>query len=91
VNRVFSSESERAAYWKQRALSAEGQIPGDACVAGARAIHRQTDYAHIPFDDLTPGIRWRMEWYAFGAISAVNHARLQRLPHDHPERQEVSP
>jgi len=90
VSRVFANESERANYWKQRALSAEGQLPVDACTGGAKAIHRRSLLSNIPYEDLDDQNRAIREWTALDVVFAVNEERRRRLPHDHPERKETN-
>lgn len=78
------TDAQRAAYWKQRALSAEGHLVVDAMGAGARAVHSRTHMNGVPFDHAQQEHRDRCSSVATAVVLAVNAERMRRRPKDHP-------
>ena len=73
---------ERAAYWAQRAKSAEGHLHANDMQQAARELHKRTAHAATPWDELTVSQRAQIEGAVVTVIAAVNAQRDARLPAD---------
>lgn len=78
----LAEASRRAAYWKQRAKSAEGHLFSGDAEAGARAAHAASSLSGTPWPDLTDAQRAGFEFVASRVIAAVNVRRDARKPGD---------
>lgn len=73
---------ERAAYWTQRAKSAEGHLHANDMQQAARELHKRTAHAATPWDELTVSQRAQIEGAVVTVIAAVNAQRDARHPVD---------
>ncbi|MBJ2318068.1 hypothetical protein JFT37_06035 [Pseudomonas fluorescens] len=82
MGRQFSSERDRAEYWKQRAKSAEGHLFSSDFKAAVMALHACTNFESTPWDELS-GCQIGKLYKATGSvIRVVNARRCTRAPKD---------
>jgi len=79
---ALRKDAERAAYWKQRAKSAEGHLYAGDFYAAARALHQRTAHASIPWEELSVSQTAKICAATAAVIETVNARRDMRLPHD---------
>uniref|UniRef100_A0AAU6W2S4 Initiation-control protein YabA n=3 Tax=unclassified bacterial viruses TaxID=12333 RepID=A0AAU6W2S4_9VIRU len=77
---ALRKDAERAAYWKQRAKSAEGHLFSSDVEAGAKAMHKCSLMSNTTWDQLAQEDQWRCFHAAFRVIAAVNGERDRRQP-----------
>ena len=80
LERKLAEADGRAAYWKQRAKSAEGHLRGIDAVLAGRAVHARSLKASTPWEDLTEMERTAFAQVAYAAVLAVNAQRDARKP-----------
>lgn len=73
---------DRAAYWRQRAKSAEGHLYASDFQAACDALHLVSNYADTPADQLTEVQRARISSAVNAVLRAVNARRDRRRPVD---------
>lgn len=73
---------ERAAYWRQRAKSAEGHFWNGDCRAAFEEVHRASNYAETPVDQLEVWQVARIESVVVAVLRTVNAQRQRRRPAD---------
>lgn len=69
-------------YWKQRAKSAEGHLFASDFKAAAAALHKASNYADIPYDELSGSQRAHIDHGVAAVIVAINARRAVRRPQD---------
>lgn len=80
--RAHADLDKRAAYWKQRAKSAEGHLFAGDFQAAAMELHKYSRFESIPWPELT-GSQHALILNAAGAvIGTVNRLRNERRPKD---------
>lgn len=79
---LLRSEAERAAYWKQRAKSAEGHLFASDWRAAAMELHKYCSFESTPWDQLTGSQRALLDGAAGSVIGVVNARRDARAPKD---------
>ena len=72
----------RAAYWKQRAKSAEGHLYAGDMKAAMRELHKRTAFAGTPWEDLSVSQHAQIQGAALAVVGAINSQRDRRLPAD---------
>ena len=72
--------NRRAAYWKQRAKSAEGHLFASDARAVATVLHMRTANKSTPWNDLPDAARWSIEGATAAIVSALEARRHDRLP-----------
>lgn len=72
----------RAAYWKQRAKSAEGHLYAADFQAACDEMHRVSGYSSTPHDQLTEVQKARISSAVHAVLRAVNAQRDGRRPSD---------
>lgn len=75
----------RAAYWKQRAKSAEGHLYAGDMKAAMRELHKRTTHAGTPWEDLSVSRHAQIQGAALAVVGAINSQRDRRLPADSQE------
>lgn len=75
----------RAAYWKQRAKSAEGHLYAGDMKAAMRELHKRTTHAGTPWEDLSVSQHAQIQGAALAVVGAINYRRDRRLPADSQE------
>ncbi|WP_342650877.1 ead/Ea22-like family protein [Pseudomonas sp. REB1044] len=78
----FETLLERAAYWRQRAKSAEGHFWNGDCRAAFEEVHRASNYAETPVDQLEVWQVARIESVVVAVLRTVNAQRQRRRPAD---------
>ncbi|MFI8555807.1 hypothetical protein [Pseudomonas putida] len=73
---------DRAAYWRQRAKSAEGHFWNGDCRAAFDEVHRASNYAETPFDELEVWQIARIQSVVIAVLRTVNAQRELRRPAD---------
>jgi hypothetical protein len=73
-------DAERAAYWRQRAKSAEGHLFASDMRAAAAVIHEHSVHSGTPWEQLSDRDRCTMESVASRVLAAVNVERYRRRP-----------
>lgn len=73
---------DRAAYWRQRAKSAEGHLYAADFQAACDELHQVSNYAEIPHDQLTGLMKARISSAVNAVLRAVNAQRDRRRPTD---------
>ncbi|MEE1918445.1 ead/Ea22-like family protein [Pseudomonas asiatica] len=73
---------DRAAYWRQRAKSAEGHLHASDFQAACDALHLDSNYADIPAENLTEVQKARISSAVNMVLRAVNAQRDRRRPAD---------
>lgn len=79
-NEALRRDAERAAYWRQRAKSAEGHLFSSDVLAGGKALHQWVRMSEKPWDELSGAERNQLFHAAFRVIAAVNTERNRRQP-----------
>lgn len=84
-NEAMRKDADRAAYWKQRAKSAEGHLFSGDFRAAAIELHKYSRFESTPWPELT-GSQHALITNAAGAVIAtVNRLRDARRPKDRAE------
>ena len=84
-NEALRKDVDRAAYWKQRAKSAEGHLfSGDFRVA-AMELHKYSQFESTPWPELTGSQHALITSAAGAVIATVNRLRDTRRPKNHTE------
>lgn len=73
---------DRAAYWRQRAKSAEGHLYASDFQAACDALHLDSNYADTPAEQLTEVQKARISSAVNKVLRAVNTRRDLRRPTD---------
>ncbi|MBF8727674.1 ead/Ea22-like family protein [Pseudomonas putida] len=73
---------DRAEYWRQRAKSAEGHFWNGDSRAAFDQVHRASNYAETPFDELEVWQIARIESVVVAVLRTVNAQRERRRPAD---------
>lgn len=73
---------DRAAYWRQRAKSAEGHLWGGDFQAACDEVHRVSNFADTPFERLKVWQVARIISVVHAVLRAVNAQRDRRRPAD---------
>lgn len=73
---------DRAAYWRQRAKSAEGHLHASDFQAACDALHLDSNYADTPAEQLTEVQKARISSAVNTVLRAVNARRDLRRPAD---------
>lgn len=73
---------ERAAYWRQRAKSAEGHLYGGDFQAACDEVHRASNYSGTPFEQLEACQVARISSLVNAVLRTVNAQRDRRRPAD---------
>ncbi|MDM3891780.1 MULTISPECIES: ead/Ea22-like family protein [Pseudomonas] len=72
----------RAAYWRQRAKSAEGHLYCGDFQAACSEVHRASSFADTPFDQLDDRQKAKISSVVGAVLRAVNAQRDRRRPAD---------
>lgn len=72
----------RAAYWKQRAKSAEGHLYAGDMKTAMRELHKRTAFAGTPWEDLGASEISKISGAVVAVVGAINSQRDRRLPAD---------
>ncbi|MGO0684845.1 ead/Ea22-like family protein [Pseudomonas fulva] len=78
----FETLHDRAAYWRQRAKSAEGHLHASDFQAACDALHLDSNYADTPPEQLTEVQKARISSAVHVVLRAVNAQRDRRRPAD---------
>ena len=78
----FEALHDRAAYWRQRAKSAEGHLHASDFQSACDALHLDSNYADIPVEQLTEVQKARISSAVNTVLRAVNARRDLRRPTD---------
>ncbi|MHA7116334.1 ead/Ea22-like family protein [Pseudomonas promysalinigenes] len=73
---------DRVNYWRQRAKSAEGHFWTGDCRAAFEEVHRASNYAETPIDQLEVWQIARIESVVVAVLRTVNARRERRRPAD---------
>lgn len=73
---------DRAAYWRQRAKSAEGHLYGGDFQAACKQVQHVSNYADTPLDQLDDRQKARISSVVHAVLRAVNAERDLRRPAD---------
>ncbi|WP_447651594.1 hypothetical protein [Pseudomonas abietaniphila] len=76
----------RASYWKQRAKSAEGHLFASDFKAAVAALHMASNYADIPYDELSGSQRAHIDHGVAAVVVTINARRAVRRPTDTDEQ-----
>ncbi|MEC4024576.1 hypothetical protein VSO52_17500 [Pseudomonas fulva] len=79
---VVTTLRDRAAYWRQRAKSAEGHLYASDFQAACDALHLDSNYADTPPEQLTEVQKARISSAVHVVLRAVNAQRDRRRPAD---------
>ncbi len=82
IRDVWREDAERAAYWRQRAKSAEGHLYGGDFQVACKEVHRASSFADTPFDQLHDRQKARISSVVGAVLRAVNAQRDRRRPAD---------
>ncbi|MBD1589625.1 hypothetical protein [Pseudomonas typographi] len=74
--------ADRAAYWKQRAKSAEGHLWASDFQAACDAVRKISNYCDIPADQLSVRQKAHISSVVAAVLAEINTRRAIRLPHD---------
>ena len=84
-NEVLRKDADRAAYWKQRAKSAEGHLFSGDFRAAAMELHKYSRFESTPWPELTGSQHALISSAAGAVIATVNRLRDARRPKNRDE------
>lgn len=82
---VLRKDADRAAYWKQRAKSAEGHLFSGDFRAAAMELHKYSRFESTPWPELTGSQHALISSAAGAVIATVNRLRDARRPKNRDE------
>lgn len=84
-NEALRKDADRAAYWKQRAKSAEGHLFSGDFRAAAMELHKYSRFESTPWPELTGSQHALISSAAGAVIATVNRLRDARRPKNRDE------